>query len=337
MRLSLLCSLASILAMTPIQGSGEHVGGVSFRSSLDTPSLFAVRKTPQSLASKSVFEITRGGTAPTTNAKVATKRVDVSDIFSKEKIGWTISLGINLLYLYFFFARLNQHKAAPTCDFYPLAFCVTNYDKANKTCPPAMNSHTWAFIVDCIYTYLGIKAPTTKGSLYKGVLIFAILSHGSLHAALGIIAKCGGGTLPGAMALFGGFATVISYSVVSVTGSFGLVTNLLLAAVCGLLTVVLSGPDGSNGVSSIFLITQLAASLVVSITPKKQVPITDIAKIGNSFVYPCIISLIEFLFCCGDSPDNPGFFNRIGGHVWYDIFLHRSILFAISDGVESNK
>ncbi len=325
MRLSFISTLALISAL---QASGEQVGAVSSsrRPSLATPSAFAVRKNVA--GSAAVFGIPRGGAAAVATAKAPAASIQVNDIFSKEKIGWTIGLAVNLLYLYFFFNRPGEAK---TCDYSAGGFCVTNYTPG-EGCPWS-NSHTWSFVADSFFTYLGIKAPTNRGAVQRLGLIATIASHGFLHLALGLNG-CGGSSFPGALALFGSFGALISYFIIDSTANFGLVAKLLLTAICAYFTVSLAGPGGSDGISSIFLISQLVATLVVTVTAPGA--IKDMAKLGNAFVLPCVISLVELLFCCGVT-GGAGLFYRLGGHVWYDIFLHRCIVLAIKDGVDSEK
>ncbi len=194
-----------------------------------------------------------------------------------------------------------------------------------------MNSHTWAFLVDMYFTYLGLKAPTKRTDIARYGLVFTIFSHGLLHGVLGLWVKCGTLPLPGGAQIFTVFGALISYFILETMIKEYVIVKLSLAAVAGWLTITLAGPDGRDGVSSIFLITQLLASLGATLFASDA--IEDMAKLGNSFVPPCLISLIELLYCC--EGDAASLFNKLGGHVWYDLFLHRSVLIAISDGVEA--
>ena len=329
MRLSFISTLAVISAL---QVSGEQFGAVSSsssnrRSSLDTPSVFAIRKNIANPTS-AVFGIPRGGAAAVATAKAPAASIQVNDIFSKEKLGWTIALAVNLLYLFFFFNRPGEAK---TCSYSAGGFCVTNYDPVDASCPLS-NSHTWSFLADSVFTYLGIRAPTKRDTVQRWGLIATIFSHGLLHAALGVNG-CGGSAFPGALALFGSFGALISYFIIDSTANFSIAVKLLLTAISAYFTVSLAGPGGSDGISSIFLISQLVATLVVTVTAPGT--IKDMTKLGNAFVLPCVISLVELLFCCGEK--GAGLFNRFGGHVWYDIFLHRCILIAIKDGADPEK
>jgi len=330
MRVSFISVLALILAMMPLHASdgNQAVGSATSsgrRSSLDTPSTFAVRKKSGNPA---MFGVPRGGAAPAAKAQVATPTFKVDDVLSKEKIGWFIGLLLNLVYLFFFFQR---RSTGASCDYTAGGFCVTNYDFKDESCPLS-NSHTWAFLADCYYTYKGIKAPTNRSELMRWVMIIAIFGHGALHAALGVMG-CGGSEFQGAVTLFTIFTAGISYAIVASVAKFEVWVNIIITAIASYLTVFLAGPNGSNGISSIFLITQLLATLIVSITPNNGA-MNDMAKIGNAFVLPCGVSLMELLLCCGDGSTSQGIFNKLGGHVWYDIALHRCLVMAIPNGAE---
>jgi len=335
MRLSFISALALISAIMPVQGAVEQVGVASSRSSLDSPSLFAVRKNPPSPTSTSaVFGIPRGGAGAVASAKAPAKPTSIvggglklpSDIFSKEKIPWTISLVINLVYVFFFFQRIS---APVPCDFAKAGFCVTGLKDGE--CSLLFNSHTWAFIVDMVFTYLGLTSRTNRPKLVQYVLVSTIFSHGLLHGVLGSYAKCGALLIPGGDAIFTVFAAFISFAVLFVGSSLPPLQMGALSAFGGWLTLKLAGPDGSYGVSSIFLITQILVSLSSVFFPGKN--IKNMEELGHSFVPPCLISLIELLYCC-DGGGGESLFNQLGGHVWYDIFLHRSVLVAIRNGVD---
>jgi hypothetical protein len=337
------------------------IQGCSGDQSLNVPSVFAVRKTKHP-ASTAVFGIARGGAVQDTPRDGTVSVVSktgaivggavavspksttsdfIADLFSPKKIGWTISLAINLIYLFFYF--FNQ---PPRCGHASAGFCVTNLNE-NQRCPDRMNSHTWAFIVDCIFTVVGLKAKAAPeieaaGPFMKYGLVFTIFSHGLLHGVLGLLVSCTDKTFDGAVALFGAFSVLISYFVVFASGNLtdvlgpilGQVGNIALGLVAGWLCVQLSGENGENGVSSIFLITQLLATAAATLFPKGD---GLNPKLGLSFIPPCLISLIELVYCCDPSTGGASLFNKLGGHVWYDVFLHTSVLIALIDGPTGKK
>eukprot|EP00581_Thalassiosira_minuscula_P006869 CAMPEP_0183704164 /NCGR_PEP_ID=MMETSP0737-20130205/1594_1 /TAXON_ID=385413 /ORGANISM="Thalassiosira miniscula, Strain CCMP1093" /LENGTH=348 /DNA_ID=CAMNT_0025930985 /DNA_START=93 /DNA_END=1139 /DNA_ORIENTATION=+ len=339
-------ALTSVSAIMPLQGSAAKVGVVSSRSSLDVPSLFAVRNNPPSPTS-AVFGIPRGGARDVAKANAPVKVTSISggelnlpsDIFSKEKLGWTISLAINLAYLFFFFKNNYFTDPAPApCLSANGGFCVTGLLPDGSACKSNLwNSHTWAFMVDMVFTYLGLQAKTNRSKIVQYGLVFTIFSHGLLHAALGLLVKCAGVNIPGGDEVFMAFAAVISFAVLFVSAQFennDFLKKLGLSAFGGWLTLQLAGTDGENGSSSIFLITQILASLSVVFFPGNN--IQNMEELGHSFVFPCLISLIELVYCCNGN-GGASLFNKLGGHVWYDIFLHRSVLLAIENGVEKEE
>jgi len=330
MRLSFVSALALIAVMMPLQASA----GVSSRSSIDTPSVFAVRKSP-SPTSTAVFGIPRGGAAPV-KAKAPVVKLEpptsISDLFSKERLGWTISLFINLAYLVVYFAR--RANAPAPCGFEKAGFCVTNLPECVTGDNPLFNSHTYAFIVDMIYTYFGLKVKNPNHTAFIQLgLVLTIFAHGCLHGLLGLLINCGAVIFPGAIEVFTAFAILITFFVLQSTGDFETPTRVVLSLIGGWLTKELAGDQGQNGISSIFLVTQLFASLASVFRPGDF--IYDNQKLGNSFVPPCLISFIELTFCCDGN--GASLFNKIGGHVWYDVFLHRAVYFSLLDGKDKPK
>eukprot|EP00536_Pseudo-nitzschia_multiseries_P008549 jgi/Psemu1/305786/fgenesh1_kg.219_\ len=205
-------------------------------------------------------------------------------------------------------------------------FCVTNIetiidsDGWHQTCPQIMNSHTWAFVIDMIFTALCFILPSERGLLVRAGLASTIVSHGLLHGVLGYGMKCGAG-LPGAEKIFGFFGGFISFMILQLSSTVRPPKSIVIGIIAGFVTVKLS--EGNRGVSSIFLITQLLASAAALFAPNGLAT----PAVGNTFVAPCAVSILELMFCCNDG--QKGWFNKIGGHVWYDFFLHISVLSAL--------
>jgi hypothetical protein len=65
-------------------------------------------------------------------------------------------------------------------------------------------------------------------------------------------------------------------------------------------------------------------SVIAAFFPKNPDDVGN-EKQGWFFIAPCVISLCELLFCCDGSGDQ-GLFNKVGGHVWYDITLHTALI-----------
>ena len=194
--------------------------------------------------------------------------------------------------------------------------------------------------MDLAYTAVAIclpfiirREPYGGGSISWIGSILAILSHGFLHKEISG-SNCDPTDIPNGTLRFGGFAFFLSLFTVSAYGDLGkigisnnvAVANIVIALAAALITVYLSSPNGptssDKGIAPIFLITQLLVSFTAYVIPKegKMSPYT-----GYAFILPCVVGIIELVFCC-DGNSNPSWFNTYGGHVWYDIFLHLSIV-----------
>ncbi|VEU45351.1 unnamed protein product [Pseudo-nitzschia multistriata] len=336
MRASILSLVALVSAAMHFQGSGEFVGAIAPRSSLGVPSgssgpsvfgmprggAFAVSTKGAKVAPPS-SEIARGGQQASSIKENIFKRIikrKIDELIESGQAGWVVSFALSIIYLVLFF----QDGGASTnaCTYSSAGFCVTNFDGADC---PIMNSHTWAFAVDMVFLVACFLVPSDRTTLYKAALAFgAVGSHGALHALLGIFVNCTSDPFPGAETIFGAFGALISFLILFSTTELDNMIKLVISAVSGYLTVLLS--EGGAGVSSIFLITQLLASGagIFDTEGKLTTPL-----MGYTFIAPCLVSIIELLFCCDPATGGPGLFNQYGGHVWYDIALHTSLLTSL--------
>jgi hypothetical protein len=207
------------------------------------------------------------------------------------------------------------------------------------------NSHLWAWEEDVIFTVAAFllqimidpKAGRTAWMKVLGVAV-AIFSHGFLHKSL-----AGGGKqqycpLPAssdntlANLAYGAFTAFISFLILTMGGlDTNAVTNIAITIFVTIVTVTLSQPDRTPnlGVSPIFMTTQLLASGVGAFS--KAAPSMMTSLTGDLFVFPCLVSIIELMCCCNGDGD-PGLFNQLGGHAWYDFFLHISLLSSLVPG-----
>jgi len=192
------------------------------------------------------------------------------------------------------------------------------------------NSHYWAFSVDFCFTILvlGIgffwKKNSNQG--FKSACIYAgvIMLHGILHWWLGYYKNCVLITETKGKA-FGILFYAVFIFILIIVG-FNRATNLksltfkvILSTLFTLLIVWTSTTKDSIG--PIFGGTQLLLSIVCAFFPKKGVVSR---KEGYFFIVPCIISLIELLYCTESGKPTP--FNRLGGHFWYDFTLHTTFV-----------
>uniref|UniRef100_A0A7S2UL65 Uncharacterized protein n=1 Tax=Attheya septentrionalis TaxID=420275 RepID=A0A7S2UL65_9STRA len=248
-------------------------------------------------------------------------RFTVKDLIANGQLGWVISLVSSVIYL----VRLLTTPTSLECDYSSDGFCVTNL-KLNpgspSTCPHG-NSHLWAWREDAIFTVLavvlGIMTQAKQTAIVSNVAV--ILVHGLLHKyfddANCIIAEQKGLALLFANIAYAGFTALLSYVALN-QADLGKALTVIGTIAVTLVTSHLSQPAQGYGVSPIFMTTQLLVSFLGVTTPLGN------AKMGYLFALPCIVSIIELRFCC-DGGD-PGFFNKIGGHAWYDFFLHIAVL-----------
>ncbi len=244
---------------------------------------------------------------------------------TRKNIGWAISLVLSFTYL---FLLLSNGSSSSSCSYSQDGFCVTNLSTNSagmKVCPADSNSHLWAWQVDAVFTVLvvalGLMTKADQSTI--GGLIAAVLVHGLLHNFFAknncALPPTSGSALLFANVAYGGFTYLISYLAIK-TVNAPLSLNLIASALGALVTVWLSQPDKPYGISPIFMFTQILCSVVFFFNTKKNTQL-----MGDLFVLPCLTSILELTFCCGDGK-GAGFFNKIGGHVWYDLFLHISLL-----------
>jgi len=318
MRVSLFSVVAVVLAMMPLQGSGEHLGAVSSRSSLEAPSSFALRKKIKTMPTAPAFGIARGG-----QAAAKAQDSESTPFITKDNLGWAISFVLSIIYLFLFITE--SKKDTPSCSVNMGGFCVTNLvkDGTKSSCPRIMNSHTWSFVEDVIFTALCFVLPSKQGFAKRLSLASVVLSHGILHANLGFGLACASSGPEKAELIFGIFGAFISLAILNMGSDFGPSIVAAGTLLGGYLTVKLS--EDGRGVSSIFLITQLWVTVSGFLKPNKDFvnPL-----MGNLFVPTCAVSIIEILACC-NSDGSPSWFNKLGGHFWYDFFLHLSLLASL--------
>lgn len=242
------------------------------------------------------------------------------------KTGWVASLVFSFIYL----GLLLNESFKPPCDYKSDGFCVTHFNPDTGMCKLHSNSHFWAFAIDMVFTGLAFVLGNATGAEKSEIISIAavIVVHGFLHGFFDY-KQCLIPSSPDqeltpilifANAAYFGFTALVSYVALNMAM---LPTSIVLIgtlAVAGL-TVYLSQPTQGNGISPIFMTTQLLVSVLGLFDNKGQ--FSDL--LGNMFALPCFVSLVELLSCCS-SKDTPGFFNKIGGHVWYDFFLHSAVL-----------
>ena len=243
------------------------------------------------------------------------KRIDIP----RKKMGYGVALFFSVIYL---IEILFQ--GVPECGYHTQGFSVANFNPNLDECLN-QNSHIWAWKEDCVFTIiviaLGIKIDA--GAKKTSSLAAIIFGHGFLHKWISG-KKCYVPPFNGKLNIYaniayGVFTAFISFFVLHMANVSAAVEITGTIAV-PILTVYLSQPKMLGSVSPIFLTTQLLVSFLGVFSDSEA--FTQI--VGDLFALPCLVSLIELTFYCVDG--NKSLFTKWGGHIWYDFFLHISVV-----------
>jgi len=240
--------------------------------------------------------------------------------------GWAIALIFSVIYLVLLLSK--NPKAASgssTCHYCSDGFCVTNFSPEDGSCPQP-NSHRWAWQEDAIFTVLAVVLGNMTRASSPAIMgnVAVILVHGLLHLYFDYN-KCditeGPTGLSANVVAYAVFIALLSYVAINRAYPNHTALSVIGSIAVTAVTVLLSQPDWGYGVSPIFMTTQLLVSFL-GVSSTNGLGNT---KMGYLFTLPCIVSIIELVFCC-DGNGDPGFFNKIGGHAWYDFVLHIAVL-----------
>mmetsp|Transcript_21054 Transcript_21054/g.29716 ORF Transcript_21054/g.29716 Transcript_21054/m.29716 type:complete len:359 (-) Transcript_21054:171-1247(-) len=310
-------------------------------------------------ATKSALEnfLARGGGSPTplvtkddeiditfesilkgkTDVKSAPQRF-LKKVTSPERLPYTISFLLSAVYGYFFVTR--DAAEVQKCKFYTDGFCVTNLvdtgevskDKVPiRVCPSPNNSHQWAWYEDVIFTLLSIAIPFTKfkgeGLTFdiKASVPLIIFGHGYLHKWISS-QKCSildQGLVEMGIQFYKIFVNVLTgimFFIFSDLPSRRPIV-LILAEVLFISKLIVNASldkvASGNAISTLFLVSQLLIGYLGAVAPGTRAT----KLVGQTFIFPCLVSLLEFLNC--------DFLNKIGGHALYDFALHISVLASL--------
>uniref|UniRef100_A0A6U0FY02 Sugar phosphate transporter domain-containing protein n=1 Tax=Helicotheca tamesis TaxID=374047 RepID=A0A6U0FY02_9STRA len=254
------------------------------------------------------------------NISTASKAV-IQNLRSSERLPYLISFGLSMVYLYYF-----STTTPPKCNDYSNGFCVTNL-KDGK-CVNQNNSHLWAWHEDIIFTIVAIILPYTNfcddnlGVATKIAIPAIIFGHGFLHWWISS-QDCVLGDLKLATSfykIFVGALTAIIFFLFSDLPSKRPLLFILaeVAAITfGIVQMTLDKAKDGDAVAALFLASQLMIGYLGAFHPGKLAT----KLVGQTFVFPCVVSLIEYLKC--------DWLSKVGGHFWYDFFLHISIISAL--------
>jgi len=247
-------------------------------------------------------------------------------IVSKDMRGWVISFVLSLVYLVLFILP----NRSTSCSVDEAGFCVKNLAECRKGSPGGIgNSMIWAWKVDVVFTVIAILFPIFNGKPHGGTGqwlggILMIFSHGLYHRHLALLNCPAAKVTEVGLVEYSVFVFIVS---AFTAGGFGdpktLKAHLMIAlSSTALITFLTAKTHGSA--SPIFLVAQIIAPAMSLFSPHDNV--TSLA--GYAFIAPIFVSIIELVFCCNGSND-PSWFNKIGGHVWYDFFLHLAVILGL--------
>jgi len=276
----------------------------------------------------------------------------IKTFYKYSKLPWIIGLTFTLVLLW---GSEVQDDGGESCAVKNVhgGFCVTNYDctgiflKDPTFSPENRDSHELAGLVDLALLVVAIIFPILN---FFGVKIFNIGEFrytGSITAVLTAVALIGvhgwlhyftlsesykppADNLDGLIdesdpmketgfkiltviivvaTLYGSSLPIILKSQAKMVGVIAIVSYAILQLVEG---------SDNNPISLFFTITQLLVTGVGTFFPDKCS--TNTHKLsGWGFAATSLVSLLEFYAC-------QSFLLKIGGHAWYDVMLHVSLL-----------
>lgn len=243
-------------------------------------------------------------------------------------IYYLISLALSAFYFYKFIKTDTVE-----CAFYTDGFCVTNLEVENglKKCVNPQNSHTWSFFEDVLFTIIAIVLPFTKfaGSDIdiptKIAIPGIIASHGILHGWISsqLCSVTDKNLIAKATKLYEGFVYVLTgimfflfSDVPEKRGILMTIAEIVLISF-GIVKLTLSKVQEGNAIAPLFMCSQLLIGYLGAFHPGELAT----KVVGQTFIFPCAVSLLEFLDC--------GWLNKYGGHAWYDFFLHISVVASL--------
>jgi hypothetical protein len=270
-------------------------------------------------------------------------------LVSKERVPWLVCTALSLVYFVLSSEKIALLDLIPTPknagDSHPWSpdtymkggFCVTGLTQTGtitKCNQMTGNSHQFAWGIDVLYALVAMALPFTglcktplSGYLIGNAIVFAggILGHGFLHKVFSEQSCNGQGNIGGYIFFIFGLMLVdlIGFSSIPAMENGILLVFVLSAVLTGVIYKATVTDTASPSISAFFMISQMIVSItgLVVPNPKKVTP-----QLGWSFVLPSLVSLVEFLGC--DS-----FLVQYGGHVWYDFFLHLSMLVSLVFGI----
>jgi len=257
-------SATAISSMVPRGGASSLTASRSLHSNRSAEAVLSEdgKKSMQNSIAKKKTGCLRGGDRPFTT------------LIPKGKEGFFLSLLLSVVYL----VLLLSNSLKPDCDYSSQGFCVFGFDPSKQECTKGMNSHAFSWWVDLIFTALviGVGKWTEAPTNLIVALAAVVLSHGLLHKVFDYTScKLGVASNTSPTTLF--FANVIYFVFTALVCSVGLSLNdtpkipskNLIALGIAAATSYLSQPKKNNGISPIFMTTQLLVS-ILGLTDKED-------------------------------------------------------------------
>ena len=232
----------------------------------------------------------------------------VDRLKTSDRFPYLISLALSAVYFYYF-----NFTPPPTCKNYVDGFCVTGITGVEKQrrCPEG-NSHIWSWYEDIVFTIISIILPfASKTEFPLGSRISTpaiIFGHGFLHKW---ISSKGCSIVDPALVEMGekfysafvvALTSIMFFGFSNLPGKRPALFILLevLGISYGIISQSLAKVADGNAIAMLFLSTQLIVSYLGAFHPGAQ----STKIVGQTFIFPCIVSLLECLKC--------DWFNTIG-------------------------
>jgi hypothetical protein len=264
--------------------------------------------------------------------------------FSSTKLPWAICTVFSFIYLWLF-TQVSKDKFQKKFPHFESGlmggFCVwgkPDYPNPVDGCITDDNSHMYAWYVDAVMTMF-VAVAYFMSNRDSGIIYVAIggivFFHGLLHYFLNTSLHClTTGTTPEqkqiGWVLYLVFAFFLSLVIFGIGFSkqckFGWVLVWSLGAT--FVTYLLArGTEAEWLLSALFATSHPIGSITGLLTTS---PLFS-KSVGYFFLLATIDGIVELMLC-------QRFLKAKGGHIWYDIFLHTAVIFALPIfSNESNK
>jgi len=246
------------------------------------------------------------------------------------RLPWVLCTLFGVLYVVAFF--MAEHVYDSTLL---LGFCTWGWprtpDQAIGCGGGPANSHMIAFGIDMlacviiIWLYLKNHKQTGQETIYI-TFLFVTASHGMLHNCIYSVLDCYIditeipstilGLCYGVFAIFSCFMIAVILWL-----GFGLTKKVFAASVLfAAFTVSLCNPSSGKVwfLPALFCVVHPLASLTALFSDH----LSFSKSVGWIFLLATFVGILELLTC-------PRFFRDIGGHFWYDFFLHAAVIAAL--------